>query len=69
MKDMNGREIHAGDIIRHGYGIPPTTVDLFVFEDNNPDYFLVVDKNGRMTELFDGIASSSRLMKIMEGES
>jgi hypothetical protein len=67
MRDCEGEEIKQGDLIQHNYGIPPTNVNLFVFRQNN--CLMVVDADGNMTELTDGIANSSYLCKETRSET
>ena len=61
MKDMEGTEIKPGNVIRYSYGIPPTTVDLFVFGSFSGEV-VVMDKKGQMMPMNEDLAGESRVV-------
>ena len=61
MKDIEGTEIKPGNVIRYSYGIPPTTVDLFVAGPFSGEV-AVTDKKGQMMILDEDIAKESRVV-------
>jgi hypothetical protein len=62
MKDIENSLIEPGDLIRYNFGIPPTTVDLFVFGTNQSEFLNVVDHRGVISTLTEVIANSSTIV-------
>jgi hypothetical protein len=58
MTDNEGNIIEPGNVIRHSFGIPPTTVDLFVFSYDGKELHVISPK-GDTCVLDEGIAASS----------
>ena len=58
-KDDEGSTINPGNVIVHNYGIPPTTVRLFVFGDYNADHLHLIDAAGNISTLTSCMAENS----------
>jgi hypothetical protein len=66
MKDNEGNSIEPGDIVRHSFGIPPTTVDLFVFGDSRASHLHLIDAKGVISTLDEYFAENSYIVRREE---